>query len=398
MEPVNLVPRPEATTRIRAGLAEWPVTVVLGPRQAGKTWLTRPMASSPEHYFDLQNFVDQVRLEESNYRVLDGLEGVVVIDEAQEKPDLFRKLRVLADRPERRTRFILTGSASPHIFREASESLAGRARLLDLSGFSLAEVGSENWERLWLRGGYPSHYLTAMEETSLERRHHYIALFLGRDLPALAETRLTQEQLRRFFQLLAHHHGQYWNHSEVAAVLGVTAKTVQRHVELFKGAYLVRELPPYFENFGKRLRKAPKLYLRDTGLLHALLLVRDRAQLYASPRLGASWEGCGIEQLVALMNIREDQCFTWSVQGGAEVDLVLTLPEGLVGVEFKSEDAPRRTRSMTAAIETLGLKRLCIVYPGSQDYRIDEVIEVVGIVNLPRWTRIVADKTSIPAG
>jgi len=222
-------------------------------------------------------------------------------------------------------------------------------------------------------------------------------LFLGRDLPALAETRLTQEQLRRFFQLLAHHHGQYWNHSEVAGVLGVNAKTVQRHVELFKGAYLLRELPPYFQNFGKRLRKAPKLYVRDTGLLHALLLVRDRAQLYASPQLGASWEGFGIEQLVALMNIREDQCFTWSVQGGAEVDLVLTLPEGLVGVEFKAGDAPRRTRSMTAAIETLGLKRLCIVYPGVQDYRIDDVIEVVGIVNLPRWARGLVGKPSATA-
>ena len=388
MEYVNVVPRASEVARLRAGLADWPVTVLLGPRQAGKTWLTRTFASSPDHYFDLQNFVDRVRLEDSNFRILDGLEGVVVIDEAQENPAIFAKLRVLADRRDRQTRFILTGSASPRLHGEAAESLAGRARLLALSGFSLAEVGPENWERLWLRGGYPEPYRKELEATSLEWRHHYIAQFLGRDLPALAEIKLTSEQLRRFFQLLAHHHGQYWNHAEIAGVLGVNAKTVQRYIELFKGAYLVRELPPYFENLGKRLRKAPKLYVRDTGLLHALLMVRDRAQLYASPRLGASWEGFGIEQIVALLHLREEELFTWSVSSGAEVDLVLNLSGGLIGVEFKSEDAPRRTRSMTAAIETLKLRKLYVVYPGDKDYALDETLEVVGIRNLPRLTAL----------
>jgi predicted AAA+ superfamily ATPase len=365
-------------------LADWPVTVLLGPRQVGKTWLVQPFATSPEHYFDLQNFVDRVRLEDSNFRVLDGLEGVVIIDEAQEKPALFAKLRVLADRQNRQTRFILTGSASPHIYQEASESLAGRARLLSLSGFSLAEVGPENWERLWLRGGYPEPYRKELDETSMEWRHHYIAQFLGRDLPALADIKLSPEQLRRFFQLLAHHHGQYWNHSEVAAVLGVNYKTVQRYVDLFKGAYLLRELPPFVDNLGKRLRKAPKLYVRDTGLLHALLMVRNRSQLYSSRHLGPSWEGFGIEQTIALLHVREEECFTWSVQSGAEVDLVLNLPGGPVGVEFKSADAPRRTKSMTAAVEALKLRKLFVVYPGNKDYALGETIEVIGIVNLPR--------------
>jgi len=370
--------------RIRSGLPEWPISILLGPRQCGKTWLIRPFATSPQHYFDLHDFVDQVRLEDSNFRVLDGLEGVVVIDEAQERPALFPKLRVLADRPERKARFILSGSASPGLFKEASESLAGRARLLPLSGFSINEVGAENWARLWLRGGYPLSYLKELEESSLEWRNHYIALFLGRDLPALAETRLTPEQLRRFFQLLAHHHGQYWNHSEIAGVVGVNYKTIQRHVELFKGAYVVRELPPFHTNAAKRLRKAPKLYVRDTGLLHALLTIRDPAQLDLSPQRGASWEGFGIEQVIALTGAREEECFTWSVQGGAEVDLVLQLPGGPFGFEFKSEDAPRRTKSMLSAVAELQLRKLFVIYPGTKDYDLDETIEVVSILNLAK--------------
>ncbi|MFA5266165.1 MAG: ATP-binding protein, partial [Opitutaceae bacterium] len=332
MDNASLIPRPTEVERIREGLAHWPITILLGPRQCGKTWLVQSFATSPNHYFDLHNFVDQVRLEDGNYRILDGLDGVVVIDEAQERPNLFPKLRVLADRKDRQTRFILTGSASPSLYRGASESLAGRARLLALSGFSLAEVGLENWERLWLRGGYPISYLRELEETSLEWRNHYIALFLGRDLPALADTKLTSEQLRRFFLLLAHHHGQYWNHSEIAGVLGVNYKTVQRHIELFKGAYILRELPPFFNNVGKRLRKAPKLYMRDSGLLHALLQIRNPAQLYATQRSGASWEGFCIEQVIALTRVREEECFTWSVQSGAEVDLVLNVFGGPVGV------------------------------------------------------------------
>jgi len=383
MEAVNIIQRPDEIRHLRQGLAEWPVTVLLGPRQVGKTWLVRPFATSAENYFDLQNYVDRVRLEDSNFRVLDGLEGVVVIDEAQEKPDIFQKLRVLVDRPDCRARFILTGSASPHIFRGASESLAGRARLLALGGFSISETGPENWERLWIRGGFPEAYRRAFDDLSMEWRNHYIAQFLGRDLPALTDIKLSQEQLRRFFQMLAHHHGQYWNHSEVAGVLGVNMKTVQRYVELFKGAYIVRELPPYFENLGKRLRKAPKLYIRDTGILHALLMVKERAHLYASPQLGASWEGFGIEQLITLLRLREEQCYTWSVQSGAEVDVVVQVSGGLVGVEFKAADAPRRTRSMTAAVETLKLRKLFVVYPGEKNYPIDENIEVVGIANLP---------------
>jgi predicted AAA+ superfamily ATPase len=379
---MNHIARSEEVERIRAGLADWPVTVLLGPRQCGKTTLVKPFATSPDHYFDLHDFVDQVRLEDSNYRVLDGLDGTVVIDEAQERPALFQKMRVLADRKNRTTRFILTGSASPSLYQGTSESLAGRARLLSLSGFSLSEIDPEHWERLWLRGGYPLSYLREIEENSMEWRQNYIAQFLGRDLPALAETKLTIEQLRRFFLLLAHHHGQYWNHSEIATTLGVNYKTIQRHVDIFKGAYLLRELPPFHTNAKKRLRKAPKIYLRDSGLLHTLLGIRNLSQLYASPQLGASWEGFGIEQVISLLKTREEGCFTWSVQGGAEVDLVLNISDKPFGFEFKAADAPRRTRSMTSAIESLNLKKLFVVYPGEKNYNLDDSIAVVSIKNL----------------
>ena len=384
MNGVNLVPRHTETDRIRTGLAHWPVTILFGPRQVGKTTLVRSFATSPDHYFDLHQPVDRVRLEESDYRVLDGLDGVVVIDEAQEMPDLFMKLRALADRPDRRTRFILTGSTSPRIFHTSSESLTGRARLLSLGGFSLTEVGPQNWSRLWLRGGFPAAYCKELDEIAMEMRQTYIAQILTRDLPALAELRLSTEQVYRFFRLLAHHHGQYWNHAGAATTLGVNLRTIQRYVELFKGLYLVREIPPYFENAGKRLRRAPKLYLRDSGLLHALGNIRTEAQLARTQQFGASWEGFCIEQIACLFHLTEDELFTWSVQSGAEVDLVIPRTNGLIGVEFKAGDAPRRSRSMTAAIEALNLHKLYIIYPGEKDYSIDETIHVVGITNVAK--------------
>jgi uncharacterized protein len=368
--------------RVKNGLANSPVTALLGPRQAGKTWLARPFASRPENFFDLHSLLDRARLEDSNYRILDGLEGTVVIDEAQEKPDLFRKLRVLADRTGLTTRFLITGSASPGIVKGVSESLAGRVRLLALSGFNADEAGWENWENLWIRGGFPRSYLQEIEEESLNWRLDYIEQFLRRDLPLLAETHMTDEQRRRLLQLIAHKHGQFWNHSEAAQIIGVSYKTIQRHLEILKGAYLLRELPPYFSNLQKRLRKAPKIYLRDSGLLHALFQIQDYTRLSSHPSLGFSWEGYGIEQIVSLTNSREEQCFTWSIQSGAEVDLVLEKQKGLFGFEFKAGDAPRRTSSMITAVKELKLAKLFVIYPGETNYPLDDVIEVVAFKNL----------------
>lgn len=368
--------------RIRSGLANSPITALLGPRQCGKTWLARTFASSPENYFDLHTLIARAQLEDSNFRILDGLEDVVVIDEAQEKPDLFPKLRVLADRSKNQTRFLITGSASPTIVKGISESLAGRVRLLALGGFNVEEAGWENWQKLWVKGGFPRSYLHEIEEESMNWRLDYIEQFLRRDLPLLAETHLTDEQRRRLTHIIAHKHGQYWNHSEAAAIIGVSYKTIQRHIEILKGAYILRELPPFFANIQKRLRKAPKIYLRDSGLLHALLLIPNHAKLSAHPSLGHSWEGFCIEQIISLTLSREEECFTWSVQSGPEVDLVLTKQKGLFGFECKVSDAPRRTSSMVSAVNDLGLAKLFVVYPGEKDYPLDEKIEAVGIKNL----------------
>ena len=378
------IPRPDMVRRIENGLANSPITALLGPRQAGKTWLARPFASRPENFFDLHSLLDRARLEESNFRILDGLQGVVVIDEAQEKPELFRKLRVLADRPESLTRFLITGSASPGLAKGVSESLAGRVRLLALSGFDIAEAGWANLDKLWLKGGFPRSYLHEIDEESLTWRLDYLEQFLRRDLPLLAETQLSDEQRRRFLQLIAHKHGQFWNHSEAGQIIGVSYKTIQRHVELLKGAYLLRELAPFYVNLQKRLRKAPKIYLRDSGLLHALLLIKDHARLSALPSLGFSWEGFCIEQIVTLSRSRDEECFTWSVQNGPEVDLVLNKPHGLFGFECKVGDAPRRTSSMVSAVKDLNLVKLFVVYPGDLDYPLDDKIEVIAFKNLSR--------------
>ena len=370
--------------RIRKGVANSPITALLGPRQCGKTWLTRTFASSAENYFDLHTLIARAQLEDSNFRILDGLTGVVVIDEVQEKPELFLKLRVLADRPESTTRFLITGSASPNIIKGVSESLAGRVRLLPLSGFNAEEVGWEQWQKLWVQGGYPRSYLHELEEESLAWRLDYIEQFLRRDLPLLAETHLSDEQRRRLTQIIAHKHGQYWNHSEAAEIISVGYKTIQRHMEILKGAYILRELPPFFSNIQKRLRKAPKIYVRDSGLLHALLLLQDQGKLYAHPSLGASWEGFCIEQIISLTHSRDEECFTWSVQSGPEVDLVLMKQSGLFGFECKASDAPKRTSSMITAVKDLNLKKLFVIYPGEMNYSLDDHIEAVAFQNLSR--------------
>ncbi len=388
MEFKSNISRNSIEKRIHDALSDSPVTALLGARQCGKTWLARPLASNVENYFDLQNFVDSVRLEESNFNILDGLDGVVVIDEVQLKPELFQKLRVLADRPDRDTKFFITGSASPRIIKGVSESLAGRVRLIELGGFSIDEVGWDNQSSLWLRGGFPKSYLCEVDENSFQWRLDYISLFLGRDLPLLIDTKLSSEQLRRILQLIAHNHGQYWNHSEAAKIIGVSYKTVQRYVEILKGAFIIRELSPYYINIRKRLRKSPKIYLRDTGLLHALHMLKDHFQLSSHPKFGASWEGFCIEQIIRLTQTREEECFTWSVQGGEEIDLIINKASGLYGFEFKVGDAPRRSASMISALDDLKLKKLFIIYPGKTNYMLHDKIEAIGFQNLKQITSI----------
>jgi len=380
--PQEHIPRPAILARLRAAFDGWPIVALLGPRQCGKTSLVRGLASRPENYFDLHSPVDFARLEAQGFSILGGLEGVVVIDEAQRRPDIFPYLRVFADRPDRRTRFLLTGSASPDIVTAASESLAGRVRLIELSGFTVEEVGWSAWRELWLKGGYPEAFKRQVPENSFDWRRDYIQQFIGRDLPLLAGTKLSVGQIFRLLQYAAHCHGQNWNHSDAGRVAGVSYHTIERYMELLQGAFITRELRPYFVNIGKRLRKAPKIYLRDSGILHALLLTRDFPQLQGHPRYGASWEGFCIEQIIRLTQSRDEECFTWSVQGANEVDFILQKPAGLFGFEFKAADAPKLTRSMAQTVEDIGLTQLFVIYPGEVDYALTDRINVVAFQNL----------------
>ncbi len=383
MNEIVEIPRPDEVIRIREGLTNWPVTLILGPRQCGKTWLVRGLVgSSSDNYFDTQHYLDRVRLEADHYSILERLEGRIVIDEVQEVPDLFHYLRVLADRTNDKANFILTGSASPDLYKKSSETLAGRVRILPLSGFSLKEAQPGNWEKLWLRGGFPKSFLPDNEYLSMEWRSHYISQFLWKDIPSIVASRLSDTQLRQLIQLIAHHHGNVWNHQSVGRQMGVSYKTVQRYIEVFRDTYIVRVLPPFTTNPARSLRKNPKIYIRDSGLLHTLLKIETPVELYSSPQRGHSWEGFCIEQIVTLLRLKEDDCFSWSLQSGAEVDLVVRTTQGLLAFELKSEMGPKITKSMNAAIEHLNLSRLYIIYPGEKDYQLSDRINVVGITNL----------------
>ncbi len=335
----------------------------------------------PENYFDLEDDVSLVRLEGGAQSVLDRLSGTVIIDEVQRRPQLFTSLRVLADRPEHRARFLILGSASPALLKESSESLAGRISFIDMGGFHIGELPPEElelgWERLWVLGGFPRAFLPADTQFSYRWRLDYLRALAERDLRELAETKLTSDQIRRLLLIVAHHHGQAWNHSAVAETLGISSKTVQRHMEILKAAFMVREMTPFHANVAKRLRKAPRYYYRDSGLLHALLGLKDIASVTSHPIIGASWEGFCIEQIIRVFELDETKCYCYSVQSGTEMDMVVETSHGMIGFEFKAGPAPSRTRSMVEAIQDIGLEKVFVIYPGHQRYALDEKIEVV---------------------
>lgn len=370
----------------------YPVTVILGARQTGKTSLCRDLASSPDHYFDLERTFDVVRLTDNALTVLGGLSGWVVIDEAQELPELFKTLRVLADRPERPARFVITGSVAPSLMHSISESLAGRAGIIEIGGFSLAEIGPENWARLWLRGGYPPAYLAGSEGEAFEWREFMLDQMIGKDIRRWSGTELSPAQMRKLLELVADSNGQAWNHSAAAKILGISYKTVQSCIEVFKGAYLIRELPPMEVNVRKRLKKSPTLLFRDTGNLHNLLRIAESRYLEGHARKGFSWEAFGIGQVIRMAEFREAHCYRYAVQGGAEVDLVADLPGRRLGFEFKSGDAVKVTASMRSGRDDLALERLFVVYPGNIRSEIDHGIEAVGIERLPEVCSEIRDQ------
>jgi predicted AAA+ superfamily ATPase len=375
-----MIPRPESLARVEAALMRSRVVALVGPRQCGKTTLAglladrTPLATT----FDLEDPAVAGALEQP-MAALQPLRGLVVIDEVQRRPELFPVLRVLADRRPLPSRFLLLGSASPELLRQASESLAGRLEVVELSGFSLAEVGAAEQERLWLRGGLPLAYLTEDDGESLIWRRQFIRTFLERDIPQFG-IRVPSATLLRFWTMLAHYHAQTWNGAELARSLGAGASVVRRYLDLLESLFLVRVLQPWHANVAKRQVKAPKVLLRDPGLLHALLGVQTRLDLLSHPKCGASWEGFAIEQTLAAL--RPDEAYFWATHNGAEIDLVLRHRGKLFGAECKRTDAPRVTPSIRSALADLGLERVWVIYPGSHRLALADRVEAVPLAAL----------------
>jgi uncharacterized protein len=379
---VKLVARTVLAGRIRSLLRLSPVVALLGPRQSGKTTLARQVLETARRgeWFDLEDPRAAQRLAQP-MTALEGLRGLVVIDEVQRVPELFAVLRVLADRRPLPARFLVLGSASPELLRQSSETLAGRIRFVDLPGFSLAEVGVDHLRRRLVRGGFPRAYLAPSDAASFGWREDFIRTFVERDLAALGERVQSPANLRRLWTMLAHRHAQVWNGAALAAGLGESYPTVKRHLDLLTGALMVRQLQPWLPNLEKRLVKSPKVYLRDAGLLHALLGIRRFGEVEGHPVLGASWEGLVLEELLA--RVSERDLFFWSTHAGAELDFLWRRGDRLVGFEAKWGDAPAMTKSMHIALADLGLAALYVVYPGPSRYRLDRRVEVIPIGELP---------------
>ena len=374
---------------IRERLRDNPVVALPGPRQAGKTTLARLFAeASPGkeiHHFDLESPADLARLANPEL-ALSRLRGLIILDEIQRLPGLFPLLRVLADRPDLPAQFLILGSASTSLIRGASETLAGRISFIDVSGFSLEEVGPENLAVRWWRGGFPKAYLARNNEAARRWHEDFFRTFLERDIPQLG-INIPAATLRRFWTMVAHYHGQILKVSELARSIGSSEPTARRYLDLLTGTYVVRQLPPWFENLKKRQVKAPKVYIRDSGIFHALLGIPDHAALESHPKLGASWEGFGIEQILSITGDRD--AFFWATHGGAELDLLLMRQGKRLGFEFKYSDKPAITKSMHTAFSDLSLDHLYVVHPGAHSFPLTEKITAITVPGL-------MEKLSVP--
>jgi predicted AAA+ superfamily ATPase len=367
--------------QVETAIKRSPVTALLGPRQCGKTTLARDIARSrAATFFDLERPADRARLREGE-RTLGPLTGLIVIDEIQRQPELFNLLRVLADRRPRRARFLILGSASPHLVKGVSETLAGRVSFVDMGGFGLDEVGASQFERLWVRGGFPRSYLARNTAESFAWREDFVRTFLERDIPQLG-IQIPAEHLRRFWNMTAHYHAQIWNGSEIAGSLGVGHTTAARYLDLLCGAFVLRRVPPWHVNLGKRLVKSSKVYVRDSGLLHYFLGVHDRHDLLGHPKLGASWEGLVLEELVRVVSERDIHFY--STYSGAECDFVVRSGVDLIGFEAKRSEAPALTRSMHVVLDDLRLKHLFVVYPGADTFPLHEKVTAIPLSDLSK--------------
>jgi len=378
-----MIARPFYLAAVRRALDRSPICALLGPRQCGKTTLARTLMKTPNgHYFDLESPKDLLRLQNPEL-ALGELVGLVILDEIQIRPDLFPVLRVLADRADFPARFLILGSASPDLIQHASESLAGRVEFVDLHGFDLVETGLGSIDRLWLRGGFPRSFLAGDDADSVAWREGFVRTFLERDLPQFG-IRVAAPAMRRFWTMLAHSHGQLWNGSELGRAMGLSDKTVKSYLDDLTRTYMVRQLQPWFENVGKRQIKSPKIYLRDSGLLHHLLSLGTSKELAGHPKVGASWEGFAMEQILRIS--RQHDAYFWATQGGAELDLLLFRQGRRIGFEFKYSEKPSITRSMRVALDDLKLDVLHIVCPGSVTAKLDARIEVHGLQTIEEFS------------
>ncbi len=378
---ISMVKRGELLKRLHLALKRSRVVALVGPRQCGKTTIARELVD-PEspNYFDLEDPPSLSRLDEP-MTALRELDGLVVIDEVQRRPDVFPILRVLADRRPLPARFLVLGSASPGFLRQASESLAGRIETISMGGFSLAELGAGSQMRHWLRGGLPPSYLARSEADSLAWRKSFIQAFLERDLPQWGIV-APPLSLLRFWTLLAHSHGQIWNAADPARSLGVSEPTARRYLDILSGVFMIRQLQPWHANLKKRQVKAPKIYLRDTGLLHQLLGIRSPKDLLTHPKCGGSWEGYVIEEVIRA--VEPDEAFFWATHNGAEIDLLLMKNGRLFGVECKRADAPKLTPSMRIALADLKLERIAVVFPGRRRYSLADRVSTVPLEDLTK--------------
>jgi len=357
-----------------------PICAILGPRQVGKTTLAKmyieKYAPDDAYFFDLEDPLDLARLENPMLALESVTQPLIVIDEIQRRPDLFEILRVLVDREKTDRRFLILGSASRDLIRQSSETLAGRIGYIELPPFSLVET--KKTTKLWLRGGFPRSYLASNDAGSYLWRQNYISTFLERDIPALGFD-IPAQQMRRFWLMLAHYHGQIFNASEIGRSLGVSDHTVRKYLDILAGTFMVRILYPWFENLKKRQVKSPKIYFRDSGVLHALLGITDKKQLHTNPKLGAFWEGFALEEIIRTLKASSEVCYFWATQANAELDLFINKNGKRLGFEFKYADAPKITKSMRISISDLKLDHLAVMYPGDEIFPLADNIVAYGV-------------------
>jgi len=380
-----MIARKEELHTLNRLIHTYPAVGIVGARQVGKTTMARMLARQFKGnvtIFDLENPEDLTRFSDPMLALKD-LKGLVVIDEIQRYPELFQILRVLIDRPKVNTRFLILGSASPGLLRQSSESLAGRIIFHELKGFSLEEIGINNFKRLWLRGGFPRSFLARSNRESTEWRRAFISTFLERDLPQLGIS-IRSTTLRRFWTMLAHYHGQIWNASEFGRSFGVADTTIRNYLDLLTSALVIRQLHPWFENISKRQVKAPKIYLSDSGLAHTLLNITTMEDLESHPKLGATWEGFVIDQVVRAIDVQDENCYFWATYAGAELDLLVLKGKTRIGFEIKRTTTPGITSSMRIALSDLKLQRLDVIHAGNHTFQLSDKIRAVALTNLSK--------------